>query len=36
VNVLKMTPNAALVEGFVRVNETVVAQGKLSFGRKQM
>ena len=36
VNVLKMTPNAALVEGFVRVNETLVAQGKLSFGRKQM
>jgi 3-hydroxyacyl-[acyl-carrier-protein] dehydratase len=36
VNVLKMVPNAALVEGFVRVNETVVAQGKLSFGRKQM
>jgi 3-hydroxyacyl-[acyl-carrier-protein] dehydratase len=36
VNVLKMMPNAALVEGFVRVNETIVAQGKLSFGRKQM
>ena len=36
VNVLKMMPNAALVEGVVRVNETVVAQGKLSFGRKQM
>jgi len=36
VNVLKMVPNAALVEGVVRVNETVVAQGKLSFGRKQM
>src|SRR5262249_33474228 len=35
VNILKMMPNAALVEGFVRVNETVVAQGKLSFGRKQ-
>ena len=36
VNVLKMMPNAALVEGVVRVGETVVAQGKLSFGRKQM
>jgi 3-hydroxyacyl-[acyl-carrier-protein] dehydratase len=36
VNVLKMMPNAALVEGFVRVGETIVAQGKLSFGRKQM
>jgi 3-hydroxyacyl-[acyl-carrier-protein] dehydratase len=36
VNVLKATPSAALVEGFVRVNETIVAQGKLSFGRKQM
>jgi len=36
VNVLKMMPNAALVEGVVRVNEIVVAQGKLSFGRKQM
>ena len=36
VNVLKMVPNAALVEGVVRVDETIVAQGKLSFGRKQM
>jgi 3-hydroxyacyl-[acyl-carrier-protein] dehydratase len=36
VNIVKMTPTAALVEGFVRVNETIVAQGKLSFGRRQM
>jgi 3-hydroxyacyl-[acyl-carrier-protein] dehydratase len=36
VNIIKMMPTAALVEGFVRVNETIVAQGKLSFGRKQL
>lgn len=36
VNVLKMVPTAALVEGVVRVNDTIVAQGKLSFARKQM
>ena len=36
VNIVKMMPNAALVEGVVRVGETIVAQGKLSFGRKQL
>ena len=36
VNIMKMLPTAALVEGVVRVNETIVAQGKLSFGRKQV
>jgi 3-hydroxyacyl-[acyl-carrier-protein] dehydratase len=34
VNVVKMVENAALVEGSVRVNDTVVAQGRLSFARK--
>ena len=36
VKILKMMPDAALVEGVVRVNDTIVAQGKLSFGRKQL
>jgi 3-hydroxyacyl-[acyl-carrier-protein] dehydratase len=36
VSVMKMTPNAALIEGTVRVGETIVAQGKLSFGRREM
>lgn len=36
VTVMKMMPTAALVEGVVRVGETIVAQGKLSFGRKQL
>ena len=36
VNVLKMVENAALVEGTVRVNDTVVAQGKLSFARRAL
>jgi 3-hydroxyacyl-[acyl-carrier-protein] dehydratase len=36
VNILKMTPTAALIEGVVRVGETIVAQGKLSFGRKEL
>jgi 3-hydroxyacyl-[acyl-carrier-protein] dehydratase len=35
VNVVKMLPTAALVDGVVRVNDTVVAQGKLGFGRRQ-
>jgi 3-hydroxyacyl-[acyl-carrier-protein] dehydratase len=34
VNVVKMTAEAALVEGVARVGETVVARGKLSFARK--
>lgn len=34
VNVLKMTEEAALVEGFARVEDTVVTRGKLSFARK--
>jgi len=36
VNVVKMVPTAALVEGNVRVGETVVATGKLSFARKAL
>jgi 3-hydroxyacyl-[acyl-carrier-protein] dehydratase len=34
INVLKMTEDAALVEGFARVEDTVVTRGKLSFARK--
>lgn len=34
VAILKMMPGAALVEGIVTVDGTVVARGKLSFGRK--
>jgi 3-hydroxyacyl-[acyl-carrier-protein] dehydratase len=34
VTVLKMTEEAALVEGVARVGETVVTRGKLSFARK--
>jgi 3-hydroxyacyl-[acyl-carrier-protein] dehydratase len=34
VNVLRMTEEAALVEGFARVEDTVVTRGKLSFARK--
>lgn len=34
VNILKMTGEAALVEGIARVGDTVVARGKLSFARK--
>lgn len=34
VNVLKMTGEAALVEGVACVNDTVVTRGKLSFARK--
>jgi 3-hydroxyacyl-[acyl-carrier-protein] dehydratase len=34
VNILKMTEEAALVEGVARVEDTVVARGKLSFARK--
>lgn len=33
VNIIKMTDEAALVEGFARVLDTVVAHGKLSFVR---
>ena len=36
VNVVKMVPTAALVEGNVRVDDTVVATGKLSFARKAL
>jgi 3-hydroxyacyl-[acyl-carrier-protein] dehydratase len=36
VNVVKMVENAALVEGSVSVNGTVVAQGRLSFGRRTL
>jgi 3-hydroxyacyl-[acyl-carrier-protein] dehydratase len=34
VNILKMTEEAALVEGVACVEDTVVARGKLSFARK--
>ena len=34
VNVIKMTHEAALVEGVASVDETVVTRGKLSFARK--
>jgi len=34
VSVLKMTGEAGLVEGVARVEDTVVARGKLSFARK--
>ena len=34
VNILKMTDQAALVEGVANVDGTVVTQGKLSFARK--
>ena len=34
VNILKMTEEAALVEGVARVDDTVVTRGKLSFARK--
>jgi len=34
VNVLKMTEQAALVEGIAKVDDTVVTLGKLSFARK--
>jgi 3-hydroxyacyl-[acyl-carrier-protein] dehydratase len=34
VTILKMMPGAALVEGIATVDGTIVAKGKLSFGRK--
>ena len=34
VNIVKMTEEAALVEGVVRVEDIVVTRGKLSFARK--
>lgn len=34
VNILKMTDEAALIEGVARVQDTVVTRGKLSFARK--
>jgi 3-hydroxymyristoyl/3-hydroxydecanoyl-(acyl carrier protein) dehydratase len=36
VNILKMTEQAALVEGVASVEGTVVTRGKLSFARKIM
>jgi len=33
VNIVKMTEEAALVEGVARVGDTVVTRGKLSFAR---
>lgn len=34
VRVLKMTDEAALIEGIARVEDTIVTRGKLSFARK--
>ena len=34
INILKMSTEAALVEGVARVGDTVVTRGKLSFARK--
>ncbi len=34
VNIIKMTPEAALIEGIASVDDTVVTKGKLSFARK--
>jgi 3-hydroxyacyl-[acyl-carrier-protein] dehydratase len=34
VNIVKMTGEAALVEGVARVEDTIVTRGKLSFARK--
>ena len=34
VNIIKMTEEAALIEGFASVDDTVVTRGKLSFARK--
>ncbi len=36
VKVVKLVEHAALVEGFVRVNDILAAQGKLSFARKEL
>lgn len=36
VTILKMTENAALVEGIATVNGTLVTRGKLSFARKTL
>jgi 3-hydroxyacyl-[acyl-carrier-protein] dehydratase len=33
VNILKMTPDAALIEGTARVDDAIVTRGKLSFAR---
>jgi 3-hydroxyacyl-[acyl-carrier-protein] dehydratase len=35
-NIIKMTEEAALVEGVARVEDTVVTRGKLSFARKMV
>jgi 3-hydroxymyristoyl/3-hydroxydecanoyl-(acyl carrier protein) dehydratase len=34
VSIIKMTQEAALVEGLARVDDVVVTRGKLSFARK--
>jgi len=34
INIIKMTDEAALVEGVARVEETIATRGKLSFARK--
>jgi hypothetical protein len=33
INIIKMTGEAALIEGIARVDDTIVARGKLSFVR---
>jgi 3-hydroxyacyl-[acyl-carrier-protein] dehydratase len=33
INIIKMTDQAALIEGVARVDETIVTRGKLSFAR---
>jgi 3-hydroxyacyl-[acyl-carrier-protein] dehydratase len=33
VNIIKMTGEAALIEGVARVEDTIVTRGKLSFAR---
>jgi hypothetical protein len=35
-NIIKMTEEAALVEGVARVEDPVVTRGKLSFARKMV
>lgn len=36
VNVIKIVPDAAIVEGIARVDDEIVAKGKLTFARKKI
>ena len=36
INIVKMTGDAALIEGVAKVDDTVVTRGKLSFARKSV